>query len=116
MKYDLLSPAAARRALALTVVVLGLAWQGSAHAGLFDDEEARRAILELRQRIEATRQAADVETRVAILERRAVANRPRAAAHGFVDGRGSGPGSGRHGATSAAADDPSGGPGGPWPD
>ena len=32
---------------------------GSAHAGLFDDEEARRAILDLRQRIEAGRQSSD---------------------------------------------------------
>lgn len=32
---------------------------GAAHAGLFDDEEARRAILDLRQRIEAGRQSSD---------------------------------------------------------
>ena len=30
-------------------------WMGSASAGLFDDEEARRAILDLRQRVEAVR-------------------------------------------------------------
>ena len=48
-----------RRALACAGLLLGLAWQSAAQAGLFDDEEARRAILELRQRIEATRQASD---------------------------------------------------------
>ncbi len=32
---------------------------GSATAGLFDDEEARKAILDLRQRVEAVRQEAD---------------------------------------------------------
>ena len=31
----------------------------AAHAGLFEDDEARRAILELRQRVDASRQAAD---------------------------------------------------------
>lgn len=34
-------------------------WVGVVHAGLFDDEEARKAILDLRQRIESTRQASD---------------------------------------------------------
>ena len=53
------SAGALRRALALAGLVLGFAWQSAAQAGLFDDEEARRAILELRQRIEATRQASD---------------------------------------------------------
>lgn len=33
----------------------------TAHAGLFDDEEARKAILELRQRVEAVRQEADLK-------------------------------------------------------
>ena len=50
----------AMKHLALRIAVfaagLGLA---TAHAGLFDDEEARRAILDLRQRIEAGRQASD---------------------------------------------------------
>ena len=41
------------------VAVLMLAWVGSASAGLFDDEEARRAILDLRQKIEAARLEAD---------------------------------------------------------
>ena len=53
------SDGAVRRALAFAGLLLGLAWQSVAQAGLFDDEEARRAILELRQRIEATRQASD---------------------------------------------------------
>lgn len=34
-------------------------WMGSASAGLFDDEEARRAILDLRQRVEAVRLESD---------------------------------------------------------
>lgn len=41
------------------LAVLALAFGAQAHAGLFDDEEARRAILDLRQRIEAVRQEAD---------------------------------------------------------
>ena len=53
------SPGALRQALAVVGLLLGFSWQGMAHAGLFDDEEARRAILELRQRVEATRQASD---------------------------------------------------------
>ena len=40
-------------------VLAGALWLGAAHAGLFDDEEARRAILDLRQRIEAGRQSSD---------------------------------------------------------
>jgi hypothetical protein len=39
------------------LVLCGTLAQGAAHAGLFDDEEARKAILELRQRVEAGRQA-----------------------------------------------------------
>ncbi len=41
------------------LVLCGTLVQASAHAGLFDDEEARKAILELRQRVEAGRQASD---------------------------------------------------------
>jgi tol-pal system protein YbgF len=42
------------------VVLLMLACCASvAHAGLFDDEEARRAILDLRQRVDAARQESD---------------------------------------------------------
>lgn len=43
--------------------VLLASWACVAHAGLFDDEEARRAILDLRQRIESARQ--ESEKRVA---------------------------------------------------
>jgi tetratricopeptide (TPR) repeat protein len=39
--------------------VMVLAGVGSASAGLFDDEEARRAILDLRQRIESVRQSVE---------------------------------------------------------
>ena len=59
MRANPWSSGALRRALAVAGLLLGLAWQGMAHAGLFDDEEARKAILELRQRLEATRQASD---------------------------------------------------------
>ncbi len=41
------------RMLALACFVLAA---GSATAGLFDDEEARRAILDLRQKVEALKQ------------------------------------------------------------
>ena len=44
--------------LKVSALCLLLGW-GSANAGLFDDEEARRAILELRQKIESVRQEAD---------------------------------------------------------
>ena len=50
--------AAARLSTGAWVLACGLL-QTSAHAGLFDDEEARKAILELRQRVEAMRQASD---------------------------------------------------------
>lgn len=48
-------------AIASRIVVAAcfLGWMTSASAGLFDDEEARRAILDLRQRIDASSQAAD---------------------------------------------------------
>ena len=36
-------------------VLAACLWTGLAHAGLFDDEEARRAILDLRQRVESVR-------------------------------------------------------------
>lgn len=42
-----------------TLLALTLVAGAPSHAGLFDDEEARRAILDLRQRIEAARQEAD---------------------------------------------------------
>lgn len=41
------------------VLVSALSALGTASAGLFDDEEARRAILDLRQKIEAVRQESD---------------------------------------------------------
>lgn len=41
----------------LVLAITGL--HGVAHAGLFDDEEARKAILDLRQRVEAGRQASE---------------------------------------------------------
>jgi tol-pal system protein YbgF len=41
------------------LVLCGTLAQGAAHAGLFDDDEARKAILELRQRVEAGRQATE---------------------------------------------------------
>ncbi len=40
-------------------IIAASAWAPCAHAGLFDDEEARKAILELRQRVEANRLAAE---------------------------------------------------------
>ncbi len=43
----------------VAALVLGLSCAVSAHAGLFDDEEARKAIVELRTRIEANRVTAD---------------------------------------------------------
>jgi len=46
----------------LAALMLGACGAGLAQAGLFDDEEARRAILDLRQRVEAGRQ--DAENRV----------------------------------------------------
>jgi len=47
------------RARSAVVSLLLLASLGSASAGLFDDEEARRAILDLRQRIDALRQESE---------------------------------------------------------
>jgi tol-pal system protein YbgF len=46
----------AMRAVAAACI---LGWTASASAGLFDDEEARRAILDLRQRIEASSQTTE---------------------------------------------------------
>lgn len=48
-----------RAALSAGLVVLGLGASSMASAALFDDDEARRAIIELRQRVEAQRAAAD---------------------------------------------------------
>lgn len=46
------------RMVRMLVLAAGLV-QGAAHAGLFDDEEARKAILDLRQRVEAGRQVSE---------------------------------------------------------
>ena len=45
--------------LRLSAVALALSVLPAAQAALFEDDEARRAIIELRQRVEANRQAAD---------------------------------------------------------
>ena len=47
-----------RRLLAVFTIIFALQ---PAHAGLFDDEEARKAILELRVRVDQNRQAADAQ-------------------------------------------------------
>jgi tol-pal system protein YbgF len=46
------------RGLRLLALSLGLCI-GSAHAGLFEDDEARKAILDLRQRVDSVRQSVD---------------------------------------------------------
>lgn len=67
----MLLPGSLPAALRLLLVgLLASAWLGLAQAGLFDDEEARKAILELRNRI-ATLQA-DSERRLADENKRAV--------------------------------------------
>src|SRR6478672_3571811 len=48
-----------RSALALAVTAAALAAPLQAHAGLFDDDEARRAILDLRSRIDAVNARVD---------------------------------------------------------
>lgn len=50
------------RLLAVALAGVWLAAAPAAHAGLFDDEEARRAILDLRQRVDGSRQASDQAT------------------------------------------------------
>ena len=50
----------ARAAMAAALVVVCM---GNASAGLFDDEEARKAILDLRQKVQATEQKLAEETR-----------------------------------------------------
>ena len=51
------------RAVRIAASIGLVAWMAPAAAGLFDDEEARRAILDLRQRIDASNQATAVESR-----------------------------------------------------
>lgn len=46
----------AQKAVAVLAIAVGSVWCAPASAGLFDDEEARKAILELRQRVETNRQ------------------------------------------------------------
>ncbi|GKT17096.1 tol-pal system protein YbgF [Acidovorax sp. SUPP2522] len=46
-----------RKALALLALALSAAFAPASHAALFEDEEARRAILELRQRVDTLQQA-----------------------------------------------------------
>ena len=53
----------------LLLVLAACLWMGSASAGLFDDEEARKAILDLRQRVETVR--LDSDRKVADEARRA---------------------------------------------
>jgi tol-pal system protein YbgF len=48
------------RLFSLRLVIAAFSvWAGVSHAGLFDDDEARKAILDLRQRIDAGRQSSD---------------------------------------------------------
>lgn len=53
-------PTLLRRALAPMALTLAAAWPWQAHA-LFGDDEARKALIELRQRFDAHRQAAEAE-------------------------------------------------------
>lgn len=48
-----------RRPIALAVLMGGLLWAQQGHAALFEDNEARTAILDVRQRVEANRLASD---------------------------------------------------------
>lgn len=66
---DVHGGASVKNHLRLAAVLLACFGACSVSAGLFDDEEARRAILDLRQRIEAGRQ--ETEKRVAEETRRA---------------------------------------------
>ena len=71
MKFRIqtISGSAVRLAVHLAMVTSALAWMAPASAGLFDDEEARRAILDLRQKVESVR--LESEKRVADETRRA---------------------------------------------
>ena len=59
----------AKQAIAGLAISIGLSWCLPAMAGLFDDEEARKAILELRQRVEANR--VDTEQKLLSLDQKA---------------------------------------------
>lgn len=52
------SRAVRRSVWGIAVLTAGL-WVGGAHAALFEDDEARKAILELRQKVEASRLVSD---------------------------------------------------------
>ena len=71
MKFRIqtISGSAVRLAVHLAMVTSALAWMAPASAGLFDDEEARRAILDLRQKVESVR--LESEKKVADETRRA---------------------------------------------
>ena len=55
-----------RMARSLTVFMLSTLAVGSLHAALFEDDEARRAILELRQRVETLRADTDKASQAAV--------------------------------------------------
>ena len=61
-------PSVAQLSRVATAAVLALACVGNAYAGLFDDEEARKAILDLRQKTQTTDQKLAEETRRATEE------------------------------------------------
>jgi tol-pal system protein YbgF len=61
MMLDLVSPA--RGSMRAIVLAAGLVMAGAADAGMFDDDEARKAILDLRQQVEQVRaEAAELRT------------------------------------------------------
>lgn len=55
-------PANLSRVWLLVVCAVMLAWSSVGHAALFEDDEARRAILEMRQRIDTIQQASQRES------------------------------------------------------
>ena len=55
-----------KMARSLTVFMLSALAVGSLHAALFEDDEARRAILELRQRVETLRADTDKASQAAV--------------------------------------------------
>jgi tol-pal system protein YbgF len=63
------SPLTLSALAAAAVVVLSALWPATASAGLFDDEEARKAVVELRTRFEQSQRQAELET----TERKALA-------------------------------------------
>jgi tol-pal system protein YbgF len=63
------SPLTLSALAAAAVVALSALWPATASAGLFDDEEARKAVVELRTRFEQSQRQAELET----TERKALA-------------------------------------------